>query len=185
MPQTTRLGPISWERMIGAVEDVRNRLDRATAALTEAGIQYAVVGGNAVAAWVSRIDRAAVRNTRALGPDPEAVRRVVGKVLVDTVLEPRSRAQHDHQHQDAPEHPERRESRTQLVSAECGVDFMPVVQVEHHSSLNASIGRTLAALTAGNIPAAVFFGRLVVGDQVEIEDEVVADGFAEGVKLDD
>jgi hypothetical protein len=64
MPQTTRLGPISWERMIGAVEDVRNRLDRATAALTEAGIQYAVVGGNAVAAWVSRIDRAAVRNTR-------------------------------------------------------------------------------------------------------------------------
>ena len=64
MPQTTRLGAISWERMIGAVEDVRNRLDRATAALTEAGIQYAVVGGNAVAAWVSRIDRAAVRNTR-------------------------------------------------------------------------------------------------------------------------
>ena len=52
MPQTTRLGPISWERMIGAVEDVRNRLDRATAALTEARIEYAVGGGNAVAAWV-------------------------------------------------------------------------------------------------------------------------------------
>jgi hypothetical protein len=57
-------GPISWERMIGAVEDVRNRLDRAVAALKQAGIEYAVVGGNAVAAWVSRIDRAAIRNTR-------------------------------------------------------------------------------------------------------------------------
>lgn len=50
--------------MIGAVEDVRNRLERVTAALEKAGIDYAVIGGNAVAAWVSRIDRAAVRNTR-------------------------------------------------------------------------------------------------------------------------
>lgn len=57
-------GPISWERMIGAVEDVRKRLDRAVAALEKAGIEYAVIGGNAVAAWVSRVDRAAVRNTR-------------------------------------------------------------------------------------------------------------------------
>jgi len=63
MSQAT-YGPISWERMIGAVEDVRDRLDRATAALKSANVQYAVVGGNAVAAWVSRIDRAAVRNTR-------------------------------------------------------------------------------------------------------------------------
>lgn len=63
MPQPT-FGPISWERMIGAVEDVRNRLERATAALEKASVDYAVIGGNAVAAWVSRIDRAAVRNTR-------------------------------------------------------------------------------------------------------------------------
>lgn len=60
----TNYGPISWERMIGAVEDVRNRLDRAVAALRGAEIDYAVIGGNAVAAWVSRVDRAAVRNTR-------------------------------------------------------------------------------------------------------------------------
>ena len=60
----TSYGPISWERMIGAVEDVRNRLDRAVSALSKANIDYAVVGGNAVAAWVSRVDRAAVRNTR-------------------------------------------------------------------------------------------------------------------------
>jgi hypothetical protein len=57
------LGPVSWERMIGAVEKVRERLLRAAAALEQAGIPYAVVGGNAVAAWVSRVDESAVRNT--------------------------------------------------------------------------------------------------------------------------
>jgi hypothetical protein len=58
------LGDISWERMIRAVEKVRDRLMRATAALERAGVPYAVVGGNAVAAWVSRVDEAAVRNTQ-------------------------------------------------------------------------------------------------------------------------
>lgn len=57
-------GEISWERMIRAVEKVRERLERATAALEQAGVSYAVVGGNAVAAWVSRVDEAAVRNTQ-------------------------------------------------------------------------------------------------------------------------
>ena len=55
---------ISLDRMVLAVEKVRERLLRATAALERAGIQYAVVGGNAVAAWVSTVDEAAVRNTR-------------------------------------------------------------------------------------------------------------------------
>jgi hypothetical protein len=59
-----QLVPLSWERMIRAVEKVRERLDRAVAALTGAGIPYAVAGGNAVAAWVSRVDEAAVRNTQ-------------------------------------------------------------------------------------------------------------------------
>jgi hypothetical protein len=59
-----QLGPLSWERMIRAVEKVRARLDRAVAALEGAGIPYAVAGGNAVAAWVSRVDEEAVRNTR-------------------------------------------------------------------------------------------------------------------------
>ncbi len=58
------IGPVSWERMIGAVEKVRDRLLRATAALDRAGVLYAVAGGNAVAAWVSRVDEAAVRNTQ-------------------------------------------------------------------------------------------------------------------------
>jgi hypothetical protein len=57
-------GPISWERMIRAVEKVRERLNRAAAALEAAEIPYAVAGGNAVAAWVSRVDEAAVRNTQ-------------------------------------------------------------------------------------------------------------------------
>jgi hypothetical protein len=50
--------------MIEAVELVRERMIRATAALKTAGVPYAVAGGNAVAAWVARVDRAAVRNTQ-------------------------------------------------------------------------------------------------------------------------
>jgi putative nucleotidyltransferase-like protein len=50
--------------MIGAVEKVRDRLRRAAAALERANVPYAVAGGNAVAAWVSRVDEAAVRNTQ-------------------------------------------------------------------------------------------------------------------------
>ncbi len=57
-------GEVSWERMIRAVEKVRTRLLRAASALEAAGIPYAVAGGNAVAAWVSRVDEAAVRNTQ-------------------------------------------------------------------------------------------------------------------------
>lgn len=60
----TDLAPVSWPRMIRAVEKVRERLLRATAALDAAAVPYAVAGGNAVAAWVSRVDEAAVRNTR-------------------------------------------------------------------------------------------------------------------------
>jgi hypothetical protein len=47
-----------------AVERVRERLRRATSALEQAGVAYAVAGGNAIAAWVSRVDEAAVRNTQ-------------------------------------------------------------------------------------------------------------------------
>lgn len=43
---------------------VRERLLRATAALRDARVPYAVVGGNAVATWVGRIDPGQVRNTR-------------------------------------------------------------------------------------------------------------------------
>ena len=62
MPVT--LSPFSLDRMVSAVEKVKERLLRATAALRAASIPYAVVGGNAVAAWVTRVDEAAVRNTQ-------------------------------------------------------------------------------------------------------------------------
>lgn len=47
-----------------ATEKVKERLRRATKALAAAGVPYAVVGGNAVAEWVARVDEDAVRNTR-------------------------------------------------------------------------------------------------------------------------
>jgi hypothetical protein len=50
--------------MARAVEKVRARLLRAAGALEQAGVPYAVVGEQAVAAWVLRVDEAAVRNTR-------------------------------------------------------------------------------------------------------------------------
>jgi hypothetical protein len=65
------LQDVSWERMERAVERVRERLLRAAAILEEAGVPYAVAGGHAVAAWVSRIDEAAVRNT----PDVDIIIR--------------------------------------------------------------------------------------------------------------
>src|SRR5881396_1265747 len=57
-------GPIGWERALMAAEKVKERLRRATKALDDAGVPYAVVGGNAVAEWVARVDEDAVRNTR-------------------------------------------------------------------------------------------------------------------------
>ena len=60
----TVLPPASLDRMVRAVEMVRKRLLKAAATLEAAGIPYAVTGGNAVAAWVSRVDEAAARNTQ-------------------------------------------------------------------------------------------------------------------------
>jgi len=58
------VGPIGWERALMAAEKVKERLRRATKALDDAAVPYAVAGGNAVAEWVARIDEGAVRNTR-------------------------------------------------------------------------------------------------------------------------
>jgi hypothetical protein len=58
------LGAFSFDRVVSAVEKVRQRLYRAAAALEGAKVPYAIVGGNAVALWVSRVDEAAVRNTQ-------------------------------------------------------------------------------------------------------------------------
>ena len=53
-----------WERSLMAAEKVKERCRRAARALDEAGVPYAVVGGNAVAEWVARIDEEATRNTK-------------------------------------------------------------------------------------------------------------------------
>ena len=53
-----------WERALMAAERVKERLRRATRALDAAGVPYAVIGGNAVAEWVARVDDEAVRNTK-------------------------------------------------------------------------------------------------------------------------
>jgi hypothetical protein len=62
-PTVVSFGEDVLERMVLAVEKVRDRLRRSTAALDAAGIPYAVIGGNAVAAWVSKVDPGAARNT--------------------------------------------------------------------------------------------------------------------------
>jgi Uncharacterised nucleotidyltransferase len=58
------LNEATWERMIRAVEKVRERCDRTAKALDAAGIPYAIIGGNAVANWVASIDEGSIRNTR-------------------------------------------------------------------------------------------------------------------------
>lgn len=57
-------GLLSLNRIERAVEKVRDRLLRSTAALEAAGVPYAVIGGNAVMAWVEQVDEAAVRFTQ-------------------------------------------------------------------------------------------------------------------------
>lgn len=57
-------GQALWERMERAVEKVQQRLERTAATLEQAGIPYAIIGGNAVRAWVAQADEAAVRTTR-------------------------------------------------------------------------------------------------------------------------
>src|SRR4030081_1162124 len=62
--QTVGMNRDILDRMERAVVKVRERLLRATAALNQAGVPYAVVGGNAVASWVATVDEGAIRNTR-------------------------------------------------------------------------------------------------------------------------
>ena len=57
-------GQALWDRMDRAVEKIQERLERTATALENAGIPYAIIGGNAVRAWVAQADEAAVRTTR-------------------------------------------------------------------------------------------------------------------------
>ena len=64
---STTIRPPTYEdfaRYVEAVNRVQELLERTTRALDAAGLDYAVIGGNAVAAWVSTVDPQAVRNTK-------------------------------------------------------------------------------------------------------------------------
>jgi hypothetical protein len=56
--------PDYWELHVMAVDAVTARLERITKALNEAGVPYALVGGQAVAIWVATRDPDAVRTTK-------------------------------------------------------------------------------------------------------------------------
>jgi hypothetical protein len=53
-----------WDQYTMALDDVADRMSRMTTALNEAGVPYALVGGQAVALWVATRDPAAVRTTK-------------------------------------------------------------------------------------------------------------------------
>ena len=91
------LRPDTLERMVRAVERVKEQLAKATTALEAGGVPYAVIGGNAVAAWVAQVDEGAVRTTRDVDilvrrDDLPAVRAAlenvgfVGDELLDVVM---------------------------------------------------------------------------------------------------
>jgi len=58
MPETL------WEQYAMALEDISRRLQRVAAAFHAANVQYALVGGQAVALWVATKDPSAVRTTK-------------------------------------------------------------------------------------------------------------------------
>jgi hypothetical protein len=66
MDATTTRAPTyeDFARYIRAVKHVQELLERTTRALDAAKLDYAVIGGNAVAAWVATIDPDAVRTTK-------------------------------------------------------------------------------------------------------------------------
>ena len=51
-------GEALWQRMNRAVEKIQERLERTATVLEAAGIPYAIIGGNAVRAWVAQVDHA-------------------------------------------------------------------------------------------------------------------------------
>ena len=62
-PLSFRLAKTYWKGWSWPWKKCANDCGESTAALEAAGIPYAVIGGNAVAAWVSKVDPGAARNT--------------------------------------------------------------------------------------------------------------------------
>jgi len=56
-----------FRAQVMAVNRVERLLRKSTQALDGAGVPYAVIGGNAVASWISTVDEGAVRATKDVG----------------------------------------------------------------------------------------------------------------------
>jgi hypothetical protein len=56
--------PGLWEKHVMALDKVTERLENVSRVLREAGVPFALVGGQAVALWVASKDPAAVRTTK-------------------------------------------------------------------------------------------------------------------------
>ncbi len=78
-------------RQVMAVDRVQRLLRQVTEALDRAGVPYAVIGGNAVAAWVMSVDEGAVRATK----DVDILLRRADLALAREALEREGLEQHD------------------------------------------------------------------------------------------
>ncbi len=76
-------GEAIWERIVAAVEAAHERLRRASRALERAQISYAVIGGNAVYAWVESHGGGGERNT----PNVDLLASRVDTIRVTAILE--------------------------------------------------------------------------------------------------
>jgi hypothetical protein len=56
--------PDYWGRYLMALDEIARRFEQITRAFNDAGVPYAIIGGQAVAIWVSTIDPDAVRTTK-------------------------------------------------------------------------------------------------------------------------
>lgn len=77
-----------WDRYVMALDEVTDRLLRIARALEEAGVVYALAGGQAVALWVATKDPAAVRTTKDVDillrrEDLPKARAAAAKVALD------------------------------------------------------------------------------------------------------
>jgi hypothetical protein len=77
-----------WERYLMALDEVTDRLHRIVRAFEAAGVEYALVGGQAVALWVATKDPSAVRTTKDVdvllrGEDLPKARAAAASVALD------------------------------------------------------------------------------------------------------
>ena len=77
-----------FHRQVLAVNRVERLLKKLTAALDEGEVPYAIIGGNAVAAWVASVDEGAVRATKDVDillrrQDLDAAAAALSKVRLD------------------------------------------------------------------------------------------------------